>query len=380
MTKIRILHIMTRYLGGGSETYVNHLINKMDPDKYEHVIAHGKIYNKDMINKLKVKTICFKNLSHYNPITNLLAIRDIYRYLARNKINIIHTHQTEAGIIGRMAANLYRHDYLDYDIKIIHTVHGIPFTKNRNIILRKILIDLERLCATYTNHIITISNDMKEIYLDNSIGTFDQFKYIPLGIDLDQFKKAKPLKEIKTEDNIIKFVIVSRITKGKGFEDLVKAVDSLVYISGKKLKIYVVGEGEFKQDLIKLIDQKGLSNCFIFMGYRSDVPSILKSCDVFVLPSYFEGTPWTIYEAMAAGLPIISTNISGIPEQVKHEYNGYLMVPGRISNLTLYMKCFCNNKELIKIMGSNSITKIKDFKIEKMIENIEKLYKKEGEL
>ena len=388
MAKKKILHIMTRYLGGGSETYVNHLIDRLNTKKYEHILAHGKIYDEEMIKKVldkNVKTKCFKNLSHYNPVTGLLAIRDINKYLINNKIDIVHTHQTEAGIIGRIAANMYNNNRRcnNKKIKIIHTVHGIPFTNNRNYILRKGLIYLERLVARYTDDIITISNDMKKSYLDNNIGTYKQFKCIPLGINLDLFKKAKPFEYIKNEKDIpIKFIMVSRLTKGKGLEDLIEAVNCLVNLWNIKFKLYLVGEWDnvkYKQDILTLINKKNgnLQEYIKFMGYRTDIPEILKACDVFILPSYYEGTPWTIYEAMAAELPIISTNISGIPEQVEHDYNGYLVKPGDLGNLIMYMLTFYNVKDLAKKMGMNSKEKIKDFNIDKMVKSIEVLYDEE---
>lgn len=382
MVKKIILHIMTRYLGGGSETYVNQLIDGLDKEKYEHIIMHGKSYNPDILRK-DIKMICLKNLSHYNPVTNLLAVRDIYKYLKNNDIDIVHTHQTEAGIVGRIAANLYKKKFLDDKLTVIHTVHGIPFVNNRNYILRKSLIYLEKEVAPYTDHIITISKNMKQIYLDNKIGIPGQFKYIPLGIDLDLFEKVEPAKDIindsknLNDSNIIRFVIVARITKGKGFEDLIKAVSILVNTNKEKLKVYIVGKGEDKKyvkNLFKQINELGLYDNFIFLGHRKDVPDILKACDVFVLPSYFEGTPWTIYEAMAAGLPVISTNIGGIPEQIEHNYNGFLFNPGEIVKLASYMTVFIKNKSTLIRLSNNSKKKIREFTLDKMIKKVGVLY------
>jgi glycosyltransferase involved in cell wall biosynthesis len=166
--------------------------------------------------------------------------------------------------------------------------------------------------------------------------------------------------------------MVGRLVDGKGFEDLITAVDQL---DENTLSVYLVGEGPLRSKLQREIEQRELTDRVHLLGYRDDIPAIMAASDVFVLPSYREGTPRVITEAMASGLPIIGTEIAGIPEQVQNGENGLLVQPGDIDGLTTSLKRLVESVEMREEFGSRSEQRIERFSIEQMISELDTLYK-----
>ena len=136
--------------------------------------------------------------------------------------------------------------------------------------------------------------------------------------------------------------------------------------------------------MLSIIENSNIEHYFVFTGYRKDVSRILKSVHAFILPSYFEGTPWTIYEAMASGLPIISTNVGNIPWQINsfnRDYNSktfnntsMLIEPGNIREFTFFIEYLYHIPRERKLINKNSIERSKLFTSEKMVNSILKVY------
>lgn len=377
----KILHIMTRYLGGGSETYVNYLLDNLPKEKYNQQVGFGKECTQEAVEELVEKDISikqFKNLCHFNPLRLTFSIVEIYKYLKKNNFDIVHTHQTEAGIAGRIAASLYRL-FSGSDLKIIHTLHAIPFPENRNKYLNYLIKFFEGLVFESTDDIIAISDPMKVEYCDGlKIFGYERnrVRVIPCGINRKKFRNAKSIKSIKEKyKDYLRLVMVSRITKGKGFEKLIDLVYELYKeYPNIKLKIFIVGDGEeeYKNYLYDKINNYKINDYFEFLSYRKDVSRIMKSCNAFILLSEFEGTPWTIYEAMASGLPIITTNVGSIPWQTNHD--ALFIARDKISSYKETLIFVLSDSKYRKILSEKSIKRSKEFTIEKMVKSIENVY------
>lgn len=348
----KVVHIITRFIKGGADFNTLYTVEELSK-KYKTYLITGKEYDALLVNRVRKKNVNWLKcwLKHYNIITYFISILKIYLLLKKINPKIVHTHSTEAGIIGRWAAWFAKTPI------IIHTNHGVPF--NRGWFLRKVLILLERITAKITTKIISNANIISKQFLNEKIGVKKQYITIYSGVNLEKIKKTKPNLLIKKRRKI-KVLCATRLVKGKGLEDFIKVARLIKSIS-KDFEFYIAGDGPLKKKLINKA-----KNDVIFLGYQKDLPSIMKACTLFVLPSYREGTPRVITEALLCGLPVIATRIDGIQEQIIDEKNGFLFKPGDIEEL----------KELII---SKKWKKLKprvfqNFDKKKMVSEIVKLY------
>lgn len=360
----RVFHLITRLLKGGAEAKTINTVKGLDG--YEFVVGHGVDYDPEQIATMQsvgIETVRFSGIRHYNPVTALPAVGEVARYLQKQQFDIVHTHSTEAGIIGRLAAAIA-------DVPaVVHTVHGVPFAPDRNRALELFVLYGERLAATYSDQIITNADAIATDYLSRGIGTPEQYTTVYSGIQLDTFQDASPASEIN--ENGIQIASVGRLADGKGFPDLIAAVDQL---DRNDITVYIVGDGPMYEKLEEEIEHSGLSETVQLLGYRDDIPEILSAVDIFTLPSYREGTPRVITEAMATGLPVIATDIAGIPEQVAHGENGYLIQPGDIDGLTKHIQQLCESSSLRQQFGTASQKRAEKFSVQQMLQDIDHIY------
>lgn len=363
-TKTRIFHLITRLLRGGAEAKTIAAVQGLDG--YKFTVGYGAEYSSKQVKRLEqdnIRTQCFQTIRHYNPITAVPAVMMVARYLRAHNFDIVHTHSTEAGIIGRAAAAIARTP------SIIHTVHGVPFAEDRNDLLERFVLTCERCAATVTDHIVTNANAIASDYLSRGIGDPTQYTTIYSGIDLDRFYDADPASDIN--DKKINLLMVSRLAEGKGFDVL---LDALERISNDRVTLYIVGDGPLHGWLEQEIEQRKLSDTVSLLGYRSDIPSVTAACDVFVLPSYREGTPRVITEAMASGLPVVATNIAGIPEQVVDGESGYLFPPGDDAALAAHLEKLIASREQCQAFAKAGRERVQRFSKDRMLSDLDTLY------
>jgi glycosyltransferase involved in cell wall biosynthesis len=165
--------------------------------------------------------------------------------------------------------------------------------------------------------------------------------------------------------------MVGRLADGKGFDVLLAAAESL---RDGDASVCLVGEGPLYDDLRAEIETRGLEDTVFLLGYRADVPRVLAASDVLVLPSYREGTPRVITEAMASGLPVVATNIAGIPEQVSDGESGYLIPTGDPDALAARLAELLADPALRERMGRCGVRRAERFSVEAMVEAADELY------
>lgn len=360
----RVFHLITRLLKGGAEAKTMETV--LGLDGYEFVVGHGSEYDFEQVERLKesgIATQRFRSIRHYNPITAVPAVGVVARYIRLEKFDIVHTHSTEAGIIGRFAASIANFP------AVVHTVHGVPFASDRNNMLEQFVLRCERAAARRTDGLITNADAIAEDYLRRGIGRPEQYTTVYSGIHLDRFRNATPAEDIAGDG--VRIVMVGRLADGKGFGDLLAAVDQL---RERDISVYIVGNGPLKQSLHKEIETRNLSETVRLLGYRNDIPEILSACDILALPSYREGTPRVITEGMACGLPVIATDIAGIPEQIENETNGLLFSPGDVDSLSTGLKKLIDSPELRKQYGEASLKRVDQFSVKTMLSDIDSIY------
>jgi glycosyltransferase involved in cell wall biosynthesis len=325
-----VLHLITRFLGGGAETTTKNCISALDAagKSYDIHLGVGAEYEEDELEAVAAKNVeikVFSTIKHYNPLAQLLAVITVAIYLHQESVDIIHLHSTEAGIIGRLSATLAGTPH------IIHEIHGDPVVEDRNPVLNAFLIRIERISALITDNLIVKSRRIKQTYIDRGIGSSEQYEIIYHGVDLNRFRESEPAQVTDTDGSVV-LLFVGRLVEGKGVFDLLTAFEKLK--TKENVSLLVVGDGPLRAEVTTRAEEGKTAEDIHLLGYRDDIAAVMQDADVLVLPSYREGTPRVITEGLASGLPVIATDIAGIPEQVRDGENGILITPGDVSALT----------------------------------------------
>jgi len=390
MKEPKVLHIITRFDKGGSaqNTYLTLLgLKERNFQSYfvtglslesEMKYAEIKAQEKDIqrLEQVGIEFIlCPPLVRRTNIIKDLNAFLDIWRIIKKISPEIVHTHSSKAGLLGRLAAKLARIPI------VVHTPHGHVFFGYFGPLKTKIFIILERLVSRITHRIIALTNKEKEDYIKFRIANEDKFDVIYSGIELDKFKelsedkKQNFVKELGIPEKSLIIGTVGRLVPVKGHEFLIKAAK---YIISKYPEAFFVftGDGPLEHNLKRQALELGINNNIIFLGWRSDAAKIISVYDIFSLPSLNEGMGRVLAEAMALGKPIVASNVGGIPDLVTHGKNGFLVPARNPEKLAKYIQILIEDKEKKEKMGQAGKEMAKIFSKEKMVENIANLYEK----
>jgi glycosyltransferase involved in cell wall biosynthesis len=251
-------------------------------------------------------------------------------FIRRHKIDIVHTHSSKAGILGRWAARLA-------GVKmIIHTVHGWGFNDHQRSWVRSFFVRLERAAARITTRLIVVSSRDKRYGLEHRIGTASQYVLVPYGIDPEAFHpEASPgslRRELGISDAALVVGSISCLKEQKAPQDFL-ALASAVASRVSGVKFLVAGDGALRPEVEKLRGDLGLGADVFLLGWRRDIPRFLKAIDVFVLTSKWEGLPISVLEAMASFRPVVVTDTGGVLDLIKEGENGCLVPVGDVPGM-----------------------------------------------
>jgi len=392
MQKIKILYIITRLDKGGSAEHVLECCEYFEKkDDFEIILIYG---GETKLN-LDFKNYYVKFLQReISLIKDIIAFFKILEIIKKEKPDIIHTHSSKAGIIGRWAAWLARK--INYKLKflrIIHTPHGHIFYGYYGKLKTLLFLFLERLTAKITDKLVALTEGEKNESLSFGVGKEQQWIIIPSGIDYNLELKVScklhnsELKEkLGIPKNSIVIGTVARLEPIKGIKYFVDAAKIILSLPSSYLlpSIYflIVGDGSERKFLEERVEKLGLKDKFIFTGMREDVAELMSIMDIYVQPSINEGMGKTIVLAELLGKPVVATNVQGIPSVVINNETGILVPPKDPQKLAEAIVKLIKDKDLLIKMGENAkkwVYKIVDgypqFSQQRMLFLLENLYK-----
>lgn len=291
---------------------------------------------------------------------NLLSIWHLYKLMKKNKYDIVHVHTPVAAILGRIAAKLA-------GVKnIVYTAHGYFFHEEMSKLKYCFYYFLEKFFARFfTDYLLLQSKEDYELSIKKHFKQKEKTIHLGNGVDIKQKFNLKvinqePLKNLRDEFNILSddliISFVGRLVREKGVIELVESFQELNK-EKKNMKLLLIGEvleSERDQFLKNKLGEWQEDKNIVFTGARNDINLLLALSDFFVLPSYREGLPRSIIEAMAMENPIIATNIRGCREEVQHGENGFLIETKNKIELQFFMKKLLDDRNLRKSMGEVS--------------------------
>ncbi len=313
--RLRIAHLIYSTAVGGSEMAAADICHNLNRSIFAPLVLFMYEGPGLMLEVLKARNIPTYNFKQ-SHIKRLLGPFLMAITLKRLRIDLLHVHHVPLWWSIRQAAKLAK-------TPLILTEHA-KYSISRSSKLQ----EASRKAAGEVNCFTTVSEDLKN-YFVNELGIREKLiRVIPNGIDTSLFSpgpKTESLKDLLRDKFDGKLLIsVGRLAEAKDQSTLLSAI-AILNKQGRNIHLILVGDGEMRKPVEKEIAQKQLTNCVYLAGSRSNVYELLPGVDAFVLSSKREGLPMSILEAMAAGLPVIATNVGGIPEIIKDGQNGILV-------------------------------------------------------
>ncbi|MFX0136788.1 MAG: glycosyltransferase family 4 protein [Candidatus Hodarchaeota archaeon] len=374
MKKINLVHIQVLPIMSGVQKVMVDFLIHLDRRRYDiKVICHAEGELTNVLTKHKISYIILPELRRkINLYFDVIAFLKLISIFKKYKFNIVHTHSSKPGFLGRLAAKIAGVQV------IIHTVHGFAFhqfSSKWNILIFQLL---EKIAGLAADKIILLNKTDFEYAIKNRIANVGKLIKIYNGIPLDKFDFEIDIQKKKYSLNIPNdyFIVgsVGRLWEQKSPHDFIAAIPDVLK-QVPNTYFLVIGNGHLRKDLESLSEKLSIQNYIKFLGWRNDVPEILKILDVFVQTSLWEGLSLSILEAMATRKPIVATNIKGNNELILNNRTGFLIQPNDFKKLASNIIRLLKNKKLAKGMGREGRKRVEEkFNINSHVEQIENIY------
>ena len=371
---MKILHIVGDSKFGGGSIVILRLSQKAKELGWKvDVLTTDQTFNEVLMDN-GIGVIDLDVISrNINPVRELWGLYKLYRFLWRSDYEIVHTHTSKAGFVGRLAAKLAGIPI------IIHTVHGFAFHEESRPLTLWFYASLERIASHWCDKIVTVSEFHRKWALKLGIGNEEKVLAIPNGIPEERVVPKRSKEEIRKELNLTQEIVIlstGRLAPQKGLEYLIKSIPILFSKVKKSFKVLLVGEGPLKSYLENLIKTLGIEQYVKFLGFRNDIGNLLSISDIVVLPSLREGLSIALLEAMAAGKPIVATNIGSNSEVIKDGVSGLLVPSKDHKALAEAVMKILLNPDLAKKLGNSARVVYQNYYTEdRMLNEYVKLYK-----
>lgn len=296
------------------------------------------------------------NLKAYNVLKNILD---------DTQVTLVHAHSPVGGVISRLLTMRRR------KIRLIYTAHGFHFFKGASIKNWFTFYPIEKFFSYFTDDLITINSE--DFQLAKKSFHAKRLHYVNgVGIDLKKFDADKKKVNLNKKQTKLKLISIGELNKNKNHRLVIEAIHQSKF---KDCFSYnICGEGTLKEELTQLIKQYGLENQVRLLGYRDDVHRLLAESDIFVFPSFREGLPVSVMEAMATGLPVLASDIRGNHDLVVHEKGGFLFESGNVEDLVHYLEeCFLHQENMIAF-GDYNLQKIQEYSSDYVDSQMREIY------
>ncbi len=330
---IKVMHIIARLNIGGPAIYVIQLIGCLDSAEYQTRLVCGVVGRAegDMAYLAEEKHIPITVIPslgrELSPVKDLRTAYQLWQLIRRERPDVVHTHTAKAGFVGRLAASLARTPV------IVHTFHGHVFAGYFSPPKTRLFILLEQLSARLSTRIITLSSALKRELTDvYHITTPEKVEVIELGFELDRLAavtrhQGNLRAQVGIPESALLVGIVARLVPIKNHDLFLKAA-LLIRERMPNVHFAIVGDGERRDELTALARSLGIDDRVWFTGWVADMASVYSTLDALVLSSNNEGLPVSLIEAMAAGVPVVSTNVGGVGDLLNGGRLGAIVPPG----------------------------------------------------
>ncbi len=379
MSKISILHPITRLIVGGAQENTMYTAALLDPQRFQVEVLCGPQTGSEgsLIEEVRARgvplTILPDMVREVAPWRDLRALWQLRHLMRARRFTIVHTHSSKAGILGRLAARMAGVPI------IVHTVHGWSFHEHMSPAARMAYILLERLTATFSDALVVVTQRDIDKGLRAGIGKAEQYHLIRSAIPLDEFDPTCADRQaaraaLGLPANAPVLGNVGRFSAQKNPLDWVR-VAGQVGRAMPDCHFLLVGDGPLRPQVEAALAQEGIAGRAVLTGLRRDVPQMLAAIDVFLLTSLWEGLPRVIPQAMAMQVPVIANRADGTIEAIRPGETGYLCEPGDLKSMAACCMQLLQNPGRRQAMGQRGREwATQEFDVRQMVAHIAALY------
>jgi glycosyltransferase involved in cell wall biosynthesis len=361
--KPRLLTLITLSELGGAQTAVALLLPGIVDEFEVTLAAQGSGPLRDAAEAAGARYVELRHVRRpIDPWHDALALVELIRLCQRVRPDIVHAHSSKMGVLGRLAAWLAR-----VPIRVL-TVHGWSFAAY-NGLTRRLFLWIERLMRPVTTTVVCVSETTREEGLAARACDPQRTVVIHNAVDVRSFRRPS------RRNGTTEVVGVGRFAYPKDFATLLEALRSV----GAPCRVRLAGEGPELKAVASAVTREGLSQRVELLGARADVPDLLARSDVFVLSSRSEGFPVSVLEAMAAGLPVVATDVGGVAEAVEDGETGFLVPSGDSEALARALERLLVDGELRRRLGAAGRARaLSLFDVSRYRTAYAELYRREG--
>ena len=376
--RVKVCNVITKLaVGGATETALAYCAG-LDSAHWETVLVTGPEQSPegDLFEEAERRGVAVTVIPslgrRVHPLRDARAVAELVRLFRRQRPDVVHTHSSKAGLLGRLAARLAGVPV------VLHTVHGWSFHEGMSPAGRAVAAALERVAARWTWPLVVVAEVDAEIGLAAGIGQPHQYALVRSAVDVEELRASAGSRRaaraaLRIREDVPVVGTVTRLCAQKDPETLLRAARLLAELR-PDARLVVIGDGPLRPQVERRIDELGLRSHVTLLGRQSDVAALLPAFDAFVLSSRWEGLPRVILEAMAVGVPVVSTDVGGIAEVVEDQVSGLLVPAGDHVALGNALFRVLREPGLGSRLAEAASTSLDEFDVGRMVERLEELY------
>lgn len=380
---LRVVHVITTFsLGGATETVLLS-VRGLRELGYEASIISGPAIESEggLFNEAAEAGVRVEVIPHLrreiDPIADVRTLAALVRRFRNGQFDIVHTHGSKAGILGRLAARLV-------GVPVVAcTMHAIPLTVDSPLWRRALVIGSERIAARWTDELFSVSRDMVRRGANFRIAPAAQYRIVRSCVDLGRFLNPRPVRqEVRHSWGAgpadVVLGIIGRVYPHYKGQDLLVDLAPRLCTAVPNLRIVVIGTGPMVALLTERVRTQGLADRVRFVGSYppDDMPEVISALDVLILASTHEGLPRVFVQALACRKPVISYDRDGAPEVIADRVNGRLVAPGDVEGLVEAITELAKDDILRRQWGAHGPAAVDpEFRVETMIRATDESYR-----
>ncbi len=365
--RISVLHFTNSRLWGGVEGHICGLLRNVSTRLFRvHLVCDPVLFGRfrDAIpGDIAITPLVLSSPKHIVPALQLAGL------LRREKVQVVHSHMFWSSLFASPIAWTCRVP------AIVETLHGTEAWRTG----WKASCFVDRAVTQFVSrHVAVCDSDVRFLESKKRVPA-RKISVIHNGVDIGRFGVAENTRNairhsLGFSPSDLVLIVVARFHSGKGHRVLFDAMRQLLQ-TYPTLKLICLGEGEQESELRAVCGPFGLADCVRFEGYQENVPEWLAAADINVLPTFYEGFPLTVLEAMACGLPTVASNVGGVPEAIEHGVSGLLVPPGDAQSLAQALARLAGDAAKRMQMGQAARKRLEqNFLLERQVTSTEKMY------
>lgn len=377
---LRIVHIITRFIRGGADENTLLCCNAHARMGHEVHLLYGSEFSDAMVGRLD-PSVRHHRIEHLHrsirPLDDIRATVRTAAVLRRIRPDVVHTHTSKAGVVGRLAARLA-------GIRgIVHGIHILPFLSVGRWEAR-LYVAVERLLSRVTHTFVDVSDAMRDMATRHGVGNAANHVVVQSGMELDRFRLATPVSDhevravlpaLNTSKPVKLVVMVAALESRKRVKEFVELF-AKVAARDDAAGLAVLGDGPCREEILAAVREKGLDGRVVLLGFKADVERWIARANVCALSSEREGLPRVVVQYVLAGKPVVVTDLPGVSGLVPDGVNGIVVPTDQLDPMADALTRILDDSALAAAMSAASAKlDLSAWSADSMVQRLEGVYR-----